>query len=153
MNKQNLRINFGLTAMFLLFILFTGYSQERMSVADIKTDWTFFKEVKGLKFYVKQESVEVTPGKKPLTFVLVRIENTTNKDVTALYNLAVHYNFGCTNCGTSQEGRKPVVIPANGSVEGKYDNGNTPLSNLLVNPNLNNGWIPELIAIEQLIIN
>lgn len=153
MNNQIRKNKVGLTLFFLLFLFFKGYSQERMLVSDIKNDWTFFKEVKGLKFYVKQEAVEVFQGKEPLTFVLVRIENTTDKEVTTVYNLAIHYNFGCTNCGTSQEAKKPVVIPAHGTVEGQYTDGNTPTSNLLSNPNLKNGWIPEFIALEQIIIN
>lgn len=153
MKKNKLQFSLLLSILFILGTSIRGYSQERLLVSDIQTEWTFFKEINGLKFYVKQESVNLFEGKKPLTFVLVKIENTTNKEVTTLYNLAVHYNFGCTNCGTSQEGKKPIVIPANGVVEGKYSDGNTPLSNLLTNPNLNNGWIPEFIGLEQMIIN
>lgn len=144
-----------LTLFFVGILLTTGnvFSQERLPVEAITPEWTFYKEVKGVKFYLKEEKATVIEGKQPFTFVLVKLENTNNKPVKLLYNLAAHYNEGCVNCGSSQEARKLVEIPANQTVEGKYDSGNSPTSVLLYNPNNKLSWKPVAIAIENLIIN
>lgn len=144
-----------LTLFLTGFFLFTGntYSQDRIPLESITTEWTLFKEVKGVKFYVKEEKATVIEGKQPFTFVLVKLENTNNKTVKLLYNLAAHYEEGCTNCGNSQEARKLVEIPANQTVEGKYDSGNCPTSVMLYNPNNKLSWKPLAVAIENLIIN
>jgi hypothetical protein len=102
---------------------------------------------------VKKQDISYKEGALPVTYVVVKLENTTDKDAKLLYNLAVFYNKGCNNCGNSQEYRKLVEVSAHSSIEGKVENGNSPIVSLLVNPNLNNGYIPEAIAVENLILN
>lgn len=142
-----------LLTVVLLTIAHFGFSQERIPVSSVTKDWTLIKSEKGLNFYVKSVDETVFEGKKPLTYVLVKIENTTANNAKALYNLAAFYTEGCQNCGMSQEARKLIEIPATSSIEGVYDSGNCPTSVLLVNPNNPLAWHPEAIAIENLIIN
>lgn len=139
----------------IAFFLFASVSfgQQHYPTNALSYEWTLIKQEKGINFYAKKTDEVVIEGKKPLTFVLVKLENTTSKNAKLLYNLAAFYNEGCQNCGSSQEARKLVELPANGTVEGAVDKGNSPLSIMLQNPNINNGWIPESIAIENLIIN
>lgn len=152
MNKQNLRIKFGLSFLLLFFILFTGYSQEQMPVNEIKSDWTFFKEVKGIKFYVKKEFRSIDQSPQPLEYFVVKIENNTSKDVKLLYNFGVISNFGCTGCETS-ENRQLIELKKNSTIQGDLNNWNYALMGLLVNPNIKNGLVPESITLLNLIIN
>ncbi len=153
MNKIKFLVK--LTSFFvgMMLCISSAFSQERLPVEAITPEWTFYKEVKGVKFFLKEEKATVMEGKQPLTFVLVKLENTNDKPVKLMYNLAAHYNEGCVNCGNSQEARKLVEIPAGQTVEGKYDSGNCPTSVLLYNPNNKLSWKPVAIAIENLIIN
>jgi hypothetical protein len=151
--KSHVLVKLSLSIVGIFLCMSNLFSQERLPVESITTDWTFFKEVKGVKFYVKEEKATVIEGKEPFTYVLVKLENTNNKAVKLIYNLAAHYNEGCVNCGNSQEARKLVEIPANQTVEGKYDSGNCPTSVLIYNPNNKLSWKPVSIAIENLIIN
>jgi len=153
MKKINVLVKLTLFFVGLILCVNTAFSQERLPIETIKPEWTFYKEVKGVKFYLKEEKATVTEGKQPFTFVLVKLENTNNKPVKLIYNLAAHYNEGCVNCGNSQEARKLVEIPANQTVEGKYDSGNCPTSVMIYNPNNKLSWKPIAIAIENLIIN
>ncbi|WP_343747829.1 hypothetical protein [Fluviicola sp.] len=149
-------VSVKLTLFLIGFFLFAGrsFSQERIPAESITSEWTFFKEVKGVKFYLKEEKATVYEGKEPFTFVLVKLENTNNKPVKLLYNLAAHYNEGCNNCNNAQEARKPVEVPANQTVEGRYDSGNCPTSIMVYNPNNKfTSWKLTSIAIENLIIN
>jgi hypothetical protein len=144
-----------LTLFFVGFMLCTStvFSQEKLPVEAIKSDWTLFKEVKGVKFYIKEQVVETNDGRKPINYAVVKLENTTNKELKLLYNLEVHYNLGCNNCNQNSESRQLITIAPKSTVEGKVEDGNTPLSTLIVNNNLNNGWIPEYISLGNLIIN
>jgi hypothetical protein len=130
-----------------------AFGQQHYPTDAITTDWTMFKQERGINFYVKKQDISYKEGALPVTYVVVKLENTTDKDAKLLYNLAVFYNKGCNNCGNSQEYRKLVEVSAHSSIEGKVENGNSPIVSLLVNPNLNNGYIPEAIAVENLILN
>lgn len=153
MNKINVLVK--LTLFFVGFMLFTSsvFSQERLPVEAIKSDWTLFKEVKGVKFYIKEQLVETNDGRKPINYAVVKLENTTNKELKLLYNLEVHYNLGCNNCNQNSESRQLITLAPKSTVVGKIEDGNTPLSTLVINRNLNNGWIPEYISLGNLIIN
>ncbi|TSJ48210.1 hypothetical protein [Fluviicola chungangensis] len=153
MSKKNVLGKLTLFFVGIMFCMSTAFSQEKLPVESIKSDWVLFKEAKGIKFYAKQEVIETNDGRKPVSYAVVKLENTTNKEVKLLYNLEVHYNLGCNNCNPNSEARQLVTIAPNKSIEGKYTDGNTPLSVLLLNANLNNGWIPEYLMIGNLIIN
>jgi hypothetical protein len=141
-----------LTLLALGFLLYSGtvFSQSKLPVEAIKTDWNLFQEVKGIKFYVKKEAYK-SEGRQDVDYVIVKLENTSNKDLKVSYSLAVHYDAGCNGCN-SGEYNKTLVVPANSSIEGKLTDGNSPTVMTLINHNQKNSWIPQFISTENLVI-
>jgi hypothetical protein len=142
-----------LTLLALGFLMLSGnvFSQSKIPVTTIKTEWNLFQEVQGIKFFSKKEIHTAEGGPLDVEYVIVKLENTTDKDLTVAYSLAVHYNMGCNGC-SSREYYKTLTIPAHSSIEGNPSNGRSPLSELLINHNQKNGWNPLYISTENLII-
>ncbi|MNU88384.1 hypothetical protein D3C71_781930 [compost metagenome] len=141
-----------LTLIAVCFLMWSGnaFSQSKIPVESIKTEWSLFQEVKGIKFYAKKE-VHSNEGPLDVDYVVIKLENTSDKDVTITYSLAVHFNMGCNGCNSS-EYVKTLTIPANSSIEGNSYDGRSPLSETLSNHNQKNGWVPLFISTERLII-
>src|SRR5690606_4531546 len=102
----------------LLLFSFQGYSQQAIPVSKLSSDWSLIQSEKGINFYAKLALAEVYEGKEPLQFALIKLENTTSKKATLIYNLASYFAEGCVNCGDSQEARKSIEIPAGETVVG-----------------------------------
>lgn len=144
MKKMRILAKLCLLAMTFFMWSSKSFSQSKIPVESIKTDWTFFKQEKGIKFYVKKEI------QSPDEYVLVKLENTTNKEITISYTLAIHYNLGCNGCNT--EHLKSYTIPANSSIEGNLSLFASPLAMHLTNYNSKSGYVPLHIATENLTI-
>lgn len=141
-----------LTLVAITFLMFSGnaLSQSKIPVETIKTDWSLFQEVKGIKFYAKKET-HTNEGALGVDYVVVKLENTSSKDLTVTYSLAVHFDMGCSGCN-SNEYVKTLTIPANSSIEGNSYDGRSPLSATIFNNNLKKSWVPLFISTEGLII-
>ncbi|MNY31459.1 hypothetical protein D3C86_1656230 [compost metagenome] len=86
-----------------------------------------------------------------MDYAIIKLENTSDKELNVSYSPVVYYNLGCNGCN-SDEFYKTLVIPAHSSIEGNLADSKLPVVMLLSNPNLKNGWIPESIAIEKLTV-
>lgn len=150
MKKISVLAKLTLVAITLLMFSGVAFSQSKIPVETIKTDWNLFQEVKGIKFYVKKES-HTNEGPKNVDYVVIKLENTSNKDITVTYSLAIHFDMGCSGCN-SNEYVKTLTIPANSSIEGNSYDGRSPLAATFFNHNLKNSWIPLFISTEGLII-
>lgn len=141
-----------MTLFFCGMLLLTGnaFSQGKLKAEAITTDWSLFQEVKGIKFYAKKE-IHTNEGPLNVEYVIVKLENTTGKEVAVTYSLAVHTNLGCNGCN-STEYYKTLTVPANSSIEGNPSKERSPMAELLVNHNLKDGWIPQYISTENLVI-
>ncbi|MNJ86101.1 hypothetical protein D3C87_35880 [compost metagenome] len=139
-------------AFFLGIVLCTSsaFSQEKFPVQSITPEWTLFKEVNGVKIYLKKE-VYSAEGRLDMDYAIIKLENTSDKELNVSYSPVVYYNLGCNGCN-SDEFYKTLVIPAHSSIEGNLADSKLPVVMLLSNPNLKNGWIPESIAIEKLTV-
>lgn len=142
-----------LTFFAIVFLMWSNssFSQSKIPVESITTDWSLFQEVKRVKFYIKKE-VFSSEGRLDVDCAIIKLENTSNKELNVSYSLAVHYNLGCNGCN-SDEYYRTLVIPAHSSIEGKLIEGNSPTVTVLSNPNNKNGWIPKFITTEKLTIN
>lgn len=149
MKRENYRN--GVVIICTLLIYTFGFSQNRLPVSEIGTEWTFFKEANGIKFHTKKEVQPSKNGNSHADYVLVMLENTTNKELTVSYTLAVHYNLGCNGCN-GKENTKTYVIPANSKIEGTLSDFASPIAMLLQNYEYNSEFIPEFISTENLII-
>ncbi|AEA42032.1 hypothetical protein [Fluviicola taffensis] len=142
-----------LTLSILGIFLITGnlFSQEKLPVEKITTEWTLFQEVKGVKFYIKKDIHQAEGGSNNVDYALVKLENTTNKEISVSYSLAVHYAEGCKGCNSSENNKK-IAIPSNSSVTGNTADGFSPVATLLINHNQKDSYIPLFISTENLII-
>lgn len=150
MKKMRVLAKVSLLALTFLVWSCTVFSQSKIPVESLTTDWSLFQEVKGVKFYAKKE-IFSSPGRLDLDYIVLKLENITNKELKISYNLAVYYNLGCNGCN-SDEYNKTFTVPANSSIEGKMIDGNSPVAMPLTDPNLKNGWIAEFASIEKLTI-
>lgn len=142
-----------MTLFFCGMLLLTGnaFSQGKLKAEAITTDWSLFQEVKGIKFYIKKD-VFSSEGRLDVDYAIIKLENTSEKELNVSYSPAVYYNLGCNGC-KSTEYYRTLVIPAYTSIEGNLEDPKLPIVMLLSNPNLKNGWIPESIEIRNLTIN
>lgn len=150
MMKTNVLSKMALFFFGMLLLSNSAFSQGKLNAEAITTDWSLFHEAKGVKFYAKKE-IHTNEGPLNVEYVVVKLENTTGKEVAVSYSLAVHTNLGCTNCG-STEYLKTLKVPANSSIEGNPSKERSPMADLLVNHNRKDGGIPQYIATENLVI-
>lgn len=148
MKKMRVLAKVSLLALTFLVWSSTVFSQSKMPVKSLTTDWSLFQEVKGVKFYAKKE-IHTNEGPKDVDYIVIKLENTSNNDLTATYSLAVHFDSWCNGCN-SAEYMKTITIPANSSIEGDSSKGRSPLFNSLTNHNSTN--IARYITTENLII-
>lgn len=143
---KKINVLFIMTSFFLGLVFFSSntFAQEKFQVESITTEWNFFKEEKGVKFYVKKEIQSSDE------YVVVKLENTTNKEITVSYTLAIHYNLGCNGCNT--EHLKSFTIPAKSSIEGNLSHFASPLAMHLTNHDPKNKYVPQYISTENLTI-
>lgn len=144
MKKMRVLAKVSLLALTFLVWSSNVFSQSKIPVESLTTDWSLFQEVKGVKFYLKKET------QSPDEYVLVKLENTTNKEITISYTLAVHYNLGCNGCNT--EYLKSYTIPSMSSIEGNLSNFMPPLAMHITNNNPKNTYTPLHISTENLTI-
>lgn len=143
---KNMRVLAKLSVFALIFLMWsnTASSQSKIPVESITTDWSLFQEVKGIKFYAKKEI------QSPDEYILVKLENTTDKEITISYTLGIHYNLGCNGCNT--EHLKSYTIPAKSIIEGNLSNFASPLAMHLTNHDPKNNYVPQSISTENLTI-
>ena len=151
MKKMRVLAKLCLLAMTFFMWSSNVFSQSKIPVESITTDWSLFQEVKGVKFYIKKEAFS-SVGRLDVDYAIIKIENTSNKDLSVAYSPVVHYNSGCNGCGTN-EFYRTLEIPAHSIIEGKLSDPKLPVVMLLSNPNLKNGMIPQSVALEKLSIN
>lgn len=143
---KKMRVLAKLSLLALTFLMWSSnvFSQSKLPVGSLTTEWSLFQEVKGVKFYAKKEIQSHDE------YVLVKLENTTNKEITISYTLAVNYNLGCNGCNT--EHLKSYTIPAMSVIEGNLANFASPLAMHLTNHDPKNNYVPLHISTENLTI-
>ena len=82
-------------------------------------DWTLLKEEQGIKFYYKYADCDFTDI-PDAQWVLLKIENTTDKILFVEWNLYNHFNGVCTLCKNDPNGEahKELKLAANTSMQG-----------------------------------
>jgi hypothetical protein len=141
-----------LTLFAVSFLMWSSnvFSQSKIPVESITTDWSLFQEVEGVKFYVKKEVVS-SKGRLDIDYVVIKLENTTDKNLTLSYKLVINYDLGCNGCN-SDEYLKTLIIPTNSTIEGNLREGNSPTAMILYDPNAKEVWNPKSILVQNLII-
>jgi hypothetical protein len=122
--------------LLLFSALFLGnmtFAQESMRAEEIGNDWTSYAIVDGLKVSLKKELCDVGAPDK-FTYGMVRLENTTNEDITLEYYFELEYENGCVACGEVREYVQLVTVPAGTTLEGDASFERPELTFLMNNP-------------------
>ena len=69
-----------------LFICLGSFAQNRVNKDQLSENWKLINSVEGVNFFAKLESVDVYKnGSENFTYVVVKVENTTSKEVNLNY--------------------------------------------------------------------
>ena len=132
---------------FTLFASSSVFSQERMTEDQLSEEWQLIQEQDDVKFYVQEMDCSFDYLEKPLKYIFVRIENNSINDLRVQYNIALHFEEGCSGCEEESEFNSGVVIKANSSIEATCKTKEKELTHVIVNPNLKGGWSFESVSI------
>lgn len=110
--------NFLKKSLFILFLGLCGILNAQS--IEYTTEWKLFKEEQGIKFYYKYADCDFT-DKLDAQWVLLKIENTTNKTLLIEWNLYNYFNGVCGLCKNdpNNEAHKEIKLAPNSSIEGE----------------------------------
>ena len=132
-----------------MFICLGSFAQNRVNKDQLSENWKLINSVEGVNFYAKLESVDVYKnGSENFTYVVIKVENSTSKEVNLNFLISGFYDGGCLGCADNVENTKTLTIKANESFVGTAENN---FSRLVQNPKLKNSWKFEAIGINNVI--
>lgn len=114
-----------LKGIFSLFVLFSVIAVNNAYSQDIEFkrsgNWEFLYEVQGVNFYYKVSECNDVSNGYFREQILLKLENTNDKQIAADWDNQIYYNGSCFNCGDrlNEEHHRTVLVPANASVEGR----------------------------------
>lgn len=134
--------------------LFIGLAANAQSLSkdEINSDWTLVMSQDGIEFYAKTQECDLAPGKLPFEYAMLKVVNTTSENKYVTYNIAMHFEEGCSGCEESSETNYVVQLDANSSVEGDCNFEVRGLAGLMNNPNNPLNWHFTSISIEFLTV-
>ena len=128
------------TILAIVFLHCSGVSFGQEAVKFPETDWQITEEKEGVIFSTRRGNCEVIPGKKPLYYSFLRIENTGNESKTLVFNYGLAFEEGCSGCDDYSESHVEITLAPKEIVGGNCAFSNHLLTRLIVNPNLSGGW-------------
>lgn len=133
-----------------LFVSANVFSQERMTKDELTEEWQLIQEQEDIKVYVQSKECSFDYLAKPLSYVFVMVENNSTNAMKVQYNIALHFEEGCSGCEEESEYNTGIIIKANSSIEGTCDTKKKEVTRLILNPNLKGGWKFESVSIMHL---
>jgi hypothetical protein len=122
---------------FLQAAVFT-FGQQVSSFPE--TDWQITENKDGVIFSTRRGNCDVFPGKKPLYYSFLKIENTGSEPKQLVFNFGLAFEEACSGCDDYSESHVEITLGPNETVEGNCMFSNHLLTRLIVNPNLAGGW-------------
>jgi hypothetical protein len=117
------------------------------------TEWQLTMQEEGVLFSTKRMNCETIPGKKPLYYSFLRIQNTSTESKKIAFNFGLAFDEGCSGCDDHSETHVEMTLSPGETVEGNCSFDNHLLTRLIVNPNLAGGWKFKSELITYLTIN
>ena len=100
----------GLTLFSALLIAQVSSAQTQIDASELSTEFVQIEEQDGLIFSVSRQECVVIEGQKPVVYLFVQIENTTNEEITVDFNIALQYAEACSGCDYSSEHRSSIHL-------------------------------------------
>ena len=99
-------------------VVFFGISLPSISFSQEKVyEWTEFKSEKGVFVYYKYANCDPSIGYDTES-ILLRIQNSTPKQILIDWNMEIYFNEKCTTCNNGDESNYRFVLNPNQSIEG-----------------------------------
>lgn len=130
----------GLTLFSALLIAQVSSAQTQINASELSTEFVQIEEQDGLIFSVSRQECVVIEGQKPVVFLFVQVENTTNEEKTVDFNIALQYAEACSGCEYGSEHRSSITIGAGETVTGDCSFESKGTSRVIYNPNYKGGW-------------
>ncbi|SFT35801.1 hypothetical protein SAMN05216474_0084 [Lishizhenia tianjinensis] len=137
----------GLTFLSAMLISQVSFAQNQINDSELTTEFVQIEEQDGVKFSVAKQECMVFEGQKPLVYIFVKIENTTNVEKTVDFGIALSYVEGCSGCDYDSEFKTTLTIGAGETITGDCNFETRGTSRIVANPNLEGGWTFEGVQI------
>jgi len=141
------------TNLLLALLTFGGMLWGQSETLYPDTEWQQTLEQEGVVFSAKRINCESIPGKKPLYYSFLRIQNNSTETKSLAFNFGLAFEEGCSGCDDHSESHVQITLAPGETVEGNCNFSNHLLTRLIVNPNLAGGWKFKSELITYLTIN
>jgi hypothetical protein len=101
----------------LLSVIVLGYTAQSQSL-----DWALHSSEKGISFYAKTVECNIIDEAIHQELILLKLVNTTNKDLTVSFNLEIWSDKTQMNKESMDEFYYSIPLKAGESIEGKCEN-------------------------------
>jgi hypothetical protein len=136
--RLRLFMNIGL-AYLLTAIVSTNSLGQSYGIQN-DSSWSVIMEKDGVKFSVQRVYCETIPGKLPLFYSMLKIENLQDTPKNLSFNFGLAYKEGCSGCSDASEHHIDMMIGKKETIQGDCAFEKHQLTRLIVNPNLPKGW-------------
>lgn len=121
--------NFNLLLIASLFILLgmTAFSQNKIEASHLTKEWTLLHSSNGVEMYIQYGECKMGNVPEPFQYGMIKLVNSSSVEKTIVYNIERHYTDGCVGCNMTDENVSTKVVPANTTITGNCENGNSVL--------------------------
>lgn len=137
----------GLTFLSALLISQMSFAQNKINDSDLTTEFVQIEEQDGVKFSVAKQECTYVKGQKPLVYIFLKVENTSNVEKTVNYAIALDYQEGCSGCEYGNEFTTSLTLAPGETITGDCNFERKGISRVVSNPNLEGGWNFESVKI------
>jgi len=121
--------------MLLTCFVSLSLSAQEATAEQLEQGWQLLSQKDGVNLYAKKEACKVDPFKQNLIYVMIKVENTTQSEVSVNYGLSLNYDVGCYGCDGQNEANRTIAVPAGATLEGDCNFDLNELTYLISNPN------------------
>ncbi len=120
MRRLNKLSIFFFSLLILILTSEISFSQNVNAIEKYPLDeWTLYQEISGVEIYFQKTECHDIKYDKHAEYVLIKIINTTKKDLKVQWKREIWYNYECFNCESeSEEYISKVLVKAGESIEG-----------------------------------
>lgn len=109
------------TFIILFFAAVTGSALQAQQISfKHSSEWVYLYTIDGVNFYYSVQEHKDSETGTIREYVVLKIQNTNDKEVNVKWNQIIYYNNKCFNCGNdfNEEYIRRITIAGNSSLEG-----------------------------------
>lgn len=106
-----------LLSLLITLVIFSSFNK--------KDEWNLYQQSKGIQVYYKLTDCDDEENGLFQKFIIFKLVNTTDFDVTVKWTNQLWYNEKCTTCnGTNEDNAVEITLKAHKEIVGDYKNKN-----------------------------